>query len=97
MNSTEWMFEYSEELTKKLKKIKRKNPVQFSLILKKRGDIKEKMGENPEHFKNLKYDLSDFKRVHVNTHFVLSFRVDKNRKIVRFEDFDHHNNIYGRD
>lgn len=95
MNSLEWTFEYSDELTKKLKKIKRKNPMQFSMILKKRDDIKQKIHENPEHFKNLKYDLSDFKRVHINTHFVLIFNVDKVKKIVRFEDFDHHDNVYG--
>lgn len=95
MNSPEWAFEYSDELTKKLKKIKRKNPIQFSMILKKREDIKQKIEENPEHFKNLKYDLSEFKRVHINTHFVLIFKVDKIRKIVRFEDFDHHDKVYG--
>ncbi len=93
MNSG-WHFEYSELLTKKLKKLKKKDPHQFEIIMKKRNDIKEKVQINPDHFKNLRQDLSDFKRVHIDKHFVLTFKVDKQNKMIRFEDYDHHDNIY---
>ncbi|MBI1971095.1 addiction module toxin RelE [Candidatus Woesearchaeota archaeon] len=90
-----WTFQYSDGLTKKLKKLKKKNPQQFVIVMKKRDDIKEKITINPDHFKNLMHDLSDFKRVHIDAHFVLIFKVDKANKLVYFADYDHHDNIYG--
>ena len=44
-------------------------------------------------YKNLKYGLKDYKRVHIG-HFVLIFRFDKNKNIINFDDFDHHDKIY---
>jgi len=46
-----------------------------------------------EHYKNLKHELSDYKRVHIG-HFVLVFRYDKMNNIIYFTDFDHHDKIY---
>ena len=46
-----------------------------------------------KHYKNLKYDLKLYKRVHVGS-FVLVFRFDKENDLVYFTDFDHHDNIY---
>ena len=94
MNSEEWRFEYSENLLQILKKLKKKNPVQYQIIMKKRDDIKAIITINPDHFKNLRYNSSEFKRVHIDKHFVLTFKVDKANKVVRFEDYDHHDNIY---
>tara|TARA_Y100000310_G_C20697905_1_gene827075 strand:- start:5331 stop:5609 length:279 start_codon:yes stop_codon:yes gene_type:complete len=89
-----WTFEYSEILTRKLKKLKKKDLNQFRIVMKKRDDVKEKIPLNPNYFKNLRYDLSEFKRVHIDKHFVLIFKVDKERRIVRFMDYDHHDKIY---
>lgn len=49
---------------------------------------------NPDHFKNLDYPLNKYKRVHVNTSYVILFRVDTKEKIVEFYKYDHHDNIY---
>ena len=46
------------------------------------------------HYKNLKKPLNDFKRVHIDAHFVLVFIYDKNEDVVYFYDLDHHDNIY---
>jgi len=92
----EWKFEYSATLTKKLKKLKKKDLQQFRIIMKKKDDVKSKVVLNPDHFKNLRYALSEFKRVHIDTHFVLVFTINKNSKVVRFVDYDHHDNIYAR-
>lgn len=94
MNSEDWKFEYSVHLTDILKKVKKKSPVQYEIIKKKIGDIKLKIPLNPDYFKNLQHDLSDFKRVHIDKHFVLTFKVDKQNRLIRFEDYDHHDNIY---
>lgn len=84
--------EFSKELTRKMVKINKKNKVMFEAIIKK---IKEIKG-NPEHYKPLSYDLKGYRRVHIMKSFVLTFKIDyANRRIV-FEDFDHHDNIYGR-
>lgn len=83
---------YSEELTKKLKKLKVKNRALFEAILRKIDEILE----NPERFKPLGYDLKGFHRVHIMKSFVLIFKIDEENKIVKFEDFDHHDKIYKR-
>lgn len=84
--------EYSEQLVKKLNKLKKKNPEQYKIICKKRDEILI----NPERYKNLRHDMSDRKRVHIDKHFVLVFKVDLENRIVKFLDYDHHNKIYGR-
>jgi mRNA-degrading endonuclease RelE of RelBE toxin-antitoxin system len=83
---------YSEVLAQKLAKLNKKDPASFERVERK---IKEVL-EHPEHeYKNLRHDMSDFKRVHIG-HFVLTFRVDHKNKIVWFDDYDHHDNIYKR-
>ena len=46
------------------------------------------------HYKNLKYDLKEFKRVHIDRHFVLTFKVSIKDNFILFADFDHHDNVY---
>ena len=44
------------------------------------------------HFKNLKYDLKQYKRVHVNDSFVILFFDEK--QVVHFVDYVHHDVAY---
>ncbi|MBU2496940.1 MAG: hypothetical protein KJ767_02695 [Nanoarchaeota archaeon] len=92
----EWKSEYSDVLTRKLKKLKQKNPKQFSIVIKKRDEIKQIIPQNPEHYKFLRKDMKGFKRVHIDKHFILVFKVDKAQMVIRFEDYDHHDKIYKR-
>ena len=84
-------FEIKPELEKKLVKLYKKDKPTYEKIMKKiyeiinSGDI--------EHYKNLRYDRKESKRVHIG-HFVLVFSFDKPRNLVSFEDYDHHDNIY---
>ena len=48
---------------------------------------------NVEHYKNLRHDMKDKKRVHVG-HFVLVFRFMKSENKIILDDFDHHDTIY---
>lgn len=50
--------------------------------------------DNIEHYKNLRYDMKDSKRVHIG-HFVLVFQFDLQTNTIPFDDFDHHDLIYG--
>ena len=83
---------YSEELTKKLAKLKKKDLVHYERIDKK---IKEILIQPKHEYKNLRHEMSRFKRVHIG-HFVLIFRVDNKNNIIWFDDYDHHDKMYGR-
>ena len=78
------------DLEKTLKKLAKKNRVQVEIILNKVEEILI----NPHRYKNLRTPLNDWKRVHVDKHFVLLFSVDEESKSVTLEDYDHHDNIY---
>lgn len=85
-----YSLEINPELRKKLSKLLYKNRKQFDIIQKKVGEILE----NPQHYKNLRAPLQFLKEVHIDSHFVLTFSVDENNKIVILEDFDNHNKIF---
>ena len=81
---------YSEEIVKKLSKLKKKDSKQYSIVRKKMEHILL----NPEHqYKELHYGMKGIKRVHIG-HFVLIFKINHIKKIVSFEDYDHHDKIY---
>jgi len=46
-----------------------------------------------KHYKNLKYNLKDLKRVYIG-HFVLVFRFDRKTNEITVDDFDHYDNLY---
>jgi YafQ family addiction module toxin component len=79
-----------DELSYKLKKLKKKNIVQFDAIFKKAEEIQK----DPHRYKNLKSPMNHLKRVHIDKHFVLIFSVEEESKTVILEDYDHHDNIY---
>ncbi|MBU4069382.1 MAG: type II toxin-antitoxin system RelE/ParE family toxin [Nanoarchaeota archaeon] len=87
------MFDYktSTNLDKILLKLSKKDKKLYEQILKKIHEIANSY--DIEHYKNLKHDLKDFKRVHTGK-FVLVFRFDKKEKLIYFTDFDHHDKIY---
>lgn len=81
---------YSEEIAKKLSKLKKKDIRHYVIVRKKMDQIIT----NPEHsYKELRYDLKGIQRVHLG-HFVLIFRINHIEKTVSFEDYDHHDIIY---
>ncbi|MBI2044326.1 type II toxin-antitoxin system RelE/ParE family toxin [Candidatus Pacearchaeota archaeon] len=84
-------YNYSERLKGILKKLFKKDNKTYNQIMKKVQEIINSV--DVEHYKNLKYDLKEFKGVHIG-HFVLVFKYDKNQNIISFEDFDHHDKIY---
>ena len=81
---------YSTEIAKKLAKLKKKNPAEYSQVRKKMDAILA----TPSHsYKFLTHDMKGINRVHLG-HFVLVFRIDHQNKIISFEDYDHHDVIY---
>jgi len=84
-------FYVSENLEKMLKKLSKKDKDLYNQILKKIDEVIH--SEDIEHFKNLRYNMKDSKRVHIG-HFVLIFQYRKEENLILFDDFDHHDNIY---
>ncbi len=87
--STPYSFEIKPELTKKFKKLQKKNPLLFARIKKKIFEIIE----HPDHYKPLKYGMKNIRRVHFDP-FVLTFTLNEKEHIVEFLDFAHHDEIY---
>ena len=71
-------------------KLFKKDPKTRERIIKK---IQEVINSNPEHYKNLRYDLKEFKRVQIG-HFILVFKFDKSENKICFVDFVHHDKAY---
>jgi len=84
-------FEIKPELEKKLVKLCKKDKPTYEKIMKKIYEIIN--SRDIEHYKNLRYDMKESKRVHIG-HFVLVFSFDKSKNLVSFEDYDHHDKIY---
>ena len=85
-----YSFERSDEIDKILKKLMKRDKVRFEAAMKKIREV----CQCPQHYKNLQHDLKEFKRVHIDSSFVIVFEVDENNKVVRFVDLDHHDTIY---
>ena len=84
-------FEIKPELDKKLIKLSKKDKARYESVMKKIDEVLN--SGNIEHYKNLRYDMKDSKRVQIG-HFVLVFSYDKANDFVSFEDYEHHDNIY---
>lgn len=85
-----YIDKYGKEITKKLAKLRKKDFKHFTIVIKKI----DKILENPEHLhKFLRYEMKGEQRIHIG-HFILTFTIDKKKKIISFYDYDHHDNVY---
>ena len=87
-------FDFTDELKDILLTLNKKDPKKAAIIYKKVQEIIISDEESIQRYKNLRHDMSDRKRVHIDRSFVLTFRVDRAKKFVLFIDVDHHDNIY---
>ena len=68
--------------------------VYSNIILRKVREIIDNNAKTIERYKNLRYDLKNIKRVHINSSFVLCVEVDKKHNLIRFLDLQYHNKVY---
>lgn len=87
-------FDLTDELKVKISKLVKKDKKKVEIINKKIKEIISSDNQTINHYKNLRYDLKEFKRVHIDKHFVLTFKVNLPENSILFVDFDHHDNIY---
>ena len=87
-------FDLSDELKIKITKLLKKDKKKVEIINKKIKEIINNDAETIKRYKNLRHNLSDFKRVHIDRSFVLTFKVDIKNNFILFADFDHHDKVY---
>ena len=87
-------FNLSDELKFIIRKLVSKDKTKVEIINKKINQIIQCNEESINYYKNLSGKLKEFKRVHIDKHFVLTFKVDLKNNFILFTDFDHHDKIY---
>ncbi|HOZ35796.1 MAG TPA: addiction module toxin RelE [archaeon] len=87
-------WQFSEALISKITKLAKKDPVLHDILRKKMAEIINQTPETIEHYKNLKYGLSDRMRVHIGKSHVLTFAYFRQENYIYFLDFAHHDEIY---
>lgn len=87
-------FDLSDGLKLKIRRLVKKDKKKVDIINKKIKEIINNDNTSIDRYKNLRYDLKQFKRVHIDKHFVLTFKVDKQKNFILFEDFEHHDEVY---
>lgn len=89
-------FSISDGLRAVLEKAAKKNPELAKAVFRKIEQITTLNDESTiDHFKNLRPDLSDYKRVHIGS-FVLFFQVFRKEKFILFDRLEHHDDAYKR-
>ncbi len=86
-----YSHEIAHPLQRILNKLSKKDKAIYEQILKKIDEVIN--SPDIEHYKNLKYNMKDKKRVHIGS-FVLVFKFLKGENKIIFLDYDHHNVIY---
>ncbi len=87
-------YDFADKLKSIIEKLRKRDPQRAEILYKKVNQIINSDEITIGHYKNLRHDLSDRKRVHIDKSFVLTFKYDKQKKSILFLDFDHHDNIY---
>lgn len=96
MNFMTFTFEFTDNLKKVIEKLVKKDKKLSEELYRKITEIINSDQIIIEHYKNLKYDFSNKKRVHIRNNFVLLFSVLKDRNHIIFLDFEHRDNVYKR-
>ena len=87
-------FDLSDELKLIIKKLQKKSKVRVLILNKKIKEVINNDTNTIDRYKNLRYGLSEYKRVHVDKSFVLIFKVDKERNYILFDRLRHHDDVY---
>ena len=87
-----YKFEIEKKFHQILKKLFKRDKKRYEIVWKKINEIIN--SSNIEHYKNLKFPMNEFKRVHIDRNFVLVFKYNKMNNKIKFYDLNHHDKIY---
>jgi mRNA-degrading endonuclease RelE of RelBE toxin-antitoxin system len=85
-------YYFEKKFRKKLLIFFKKDQRRYKIIMKKIEEITDT--NKIHHYKNLRKPLQDYKRIKINSHFVILFKYDKSKDSIYFFDLDHHDKIY---
>jgi YafQ family addiction module toxin component len=85
-------FEIKPHLQAVLRKLSKKDKTAYEAVIKKVDEIVN--SPDVDHYKNLRSNMKDKKRVHVAGSFILIFSYDPASDFISFLDYDHHDNVY---
>ena len=91
------MFNYdlSDGLEREMGNLLKKDRKTLIMLGKKINEVASRDSSTIDFYKNLNAPLNEYKRVHVS-HFVLLFKVYKERNFIFFKSFCHHDEAYWR-
>ncbi|PIN76125.1 addiction module toxin RelE [Candidatus Woesearchaeota archaeon CG10_big_fil_rev_8_21_14_0_10_37_12] len=87
-------FDLSDELKLLIRKLAKKDKLRILILNKKIKEIINKTHIEIDTYKNLRHDLKEYKRVHIDKSFVLLFKVNKEKNMIYFWKLEHHDNVY---
>ncbi len=87
-------FDISDELKILFRKLSKKNRVRAEILNNKIKEIVANDINTIDRYKNCKYDLKDYKGVHIDKSFVLLFKVYKEKNMIYFWKLQHHDEAY---
>ena len=87
-------FDITDELKDVMIKLQKKDKTRLSILNKKIKEIITSNHITINHYKNLRHNLSNYKRVHIDKSFVLLFSVNKEKNHILFVKIKHHDEIY---
>ncbi|MGV8171989.1 MAG: type II toxin-antitoxin system RelE family toxin [Candidatus Woesearchaeota archaeon] len=90
------MFEYdlSKEFGEILSKISKKNPALAIGINRKIKEIISRDADTINAYKNLRYSMKDYKRVHITGNVVMIFQVFLKENFILFITIKHRDDVY---
>lgn len=89
-------FDLSDELKATIRVLAKKDKKTTEILNKKIKQIADSDETTIDHYKNMRYGLKEYKRVHIAKSFVLFFAVFKEKKFILFDKFGHHDDMYRR-
>jgi YafQ family addiction module toxin component len=87
-------FDLSDNLKATIRALTKRDKARVIILNKKIKEIISCDENSIEHYKNLRNELSEYKRVHIDKSFVLIFKIFKKEKHILFERLDHHDRVY---
>lgn len=88
-------WDLSDELKRQISVLVKKDKTRAEMLKRKIMEIVSCDEVSINHYKHLRYDLKDFKRVHIfGGRFVLLFQVFKDKKHIVFLSIEHHDRAY---
>jgi YafQ family addiction module toxin component len=87
-------FDISDELKLLIRKLAKKDKKRLMILHKKIKEVIYNNEQTIDRYKNCKYDLKEYKRVHIEKSFVLLFKVTKEKNHILFLKLGHHEDIF---